>query len=380
MQTPLTPIFLLAEHQGESEARHNSTLVGTSGVELLRMLHETKVLRLSPPDRDLIDRYYRTSDSSHLIQLWSHHPGIHRTNVFHHHPPNNDPSHFLGPVANALPGYPPLRLAVSRSGYKPGGAFVRREFAADLDRLGDELLEHNPNIVVCLGNVALWALSGSTGVAKLRGTTLTSTITAAGFKLLPTYHPSAVLRNWDLRPTVLADLAKAGRESAYPEIRRPHREIWTEPTLADIREFFTLYVHGCSLLSVDIETAGDRITCIGFAPTSSLALVIPFDDERAATGNYWPTAQDERECWKLITNILSDPAIPKLFQNGAYDIAFLWRSMKVKVLGAEHDTMLCHHALQPEALKSLGFLGSIYSDEGSWKGMRKRKKSTKRDE
>lgn len=53
--------------------------------------------------------------------------------------------------------------------------------------------------------------------------------------------------------------------------------------------------------------------------------------------------------------------------------------MKIRTFGATHDTMLLHHALQPEALKNLGFLGSIYSDEGSWKDMRKAK-TTKRDD
>jgi hypothetical protein len=43
--------------------------------------------------------------------------------------------------------------------------------------------------------------------------------------------------------------------------------------------------------------------------------------------------------------------------------------------------MLLHHALQPESEKSLGFLGSIYTDEASWKTMRQRGKTTiKRDE
>ena len=375
----MTPLLLLAEARGESEAQHSSTLIGASGVELLRMLNESGVLRLSPVDRDLIDRYYRTSDSQHLIQLWSHHPEVHRTNVFNLHPPHNDLGHFLGAKSTALPAYPALKLGVQRSGYKPLGNFVRAEFAGELDRLGDELLDHNPNLIVALGNVALWALTGLTGVAGLRGTTLASTLTVAGFKILPTYHPAAVLRNWDLRPVVLANLMKAARESTYPEIRRPQREIWIEPTLADIREFFTRHITPSCLLSVDIETAGDRITCIGFAPSSHLALVIPFDDDRSATGNYWPTLADERECWDLIAGVLRDPTIPKLFQNGAYDISFLWRSMKIRVLGAEHDTMLLHHALQPEALKSLGFLGSVYSDEGTWKGMRK-KKTTKRDD
>lgn len=44
------------------------------------------------------------------------------------------------------------------------------------------------------------------------------------------------------------------------------------------------------------------------------------------------------------------------------------------------DTMLLHHALQPEALKSLGYLGSIYTDEGNWKQMREKVKTIKRED
>jgi uracil-DNA glycosylase len=366
----MTPIFLLAEARGESEARHNSTLVGASGVELLRMLAESGILTLSPVDRDLIDRYYRTSDSRPLIKLWNQHPEVHRTNVFNIHPPGNDLAHFQGPKANALPQYPPLKLS-GKSTIKPGGNFIRAEFATELERLGDELIEHNPNVVVCLGNVALWALTGQCGISNIRGTTTTSTLTVAGFKVLPTYHPSAVLRNWDLRPVVIADLMKAKRESAYADIRRPQREIWIEPGLDDIREFVARYIRGCSLLSVDIETAGDRITCIGFAPSYDRCIVIPFDDERQRGGSYWSDQRSEKDCWEIVRDVLIEPKIPKLFQNGAYDIAFLWRSMRIPVYGAEHDTLLLHHALQPESLKSLGFLGSIYSDEGTWKGPRR---------
>jgi hypothetical protein len=53
--------------------------------------------------------------------------------------------------------------------------------------------------------------------------------------------------------------------------------------------------------------------------------------------------------------------------------------MHIKVYGATEDTMLLNHALQPEMLKNLGFLGSIYSDERSWKGMAKHGKTIKRD-
>jgi uracil-DNA glycosylase len=373
----MTRIVLLAEAQGEAEAKHGSTLIGASGIELLRMMSEAELITLSPVDRDLIHKYYLTNDNRHIMALWDNHPEVYRTNVFNQHPPANNINWFLGAKSDALPGYPAARIDIKK--IRPAGPYVRREFAHELERLGDELLDKNPNVVVCLGNYALWAMAGRVGIGSIRGTTLLSTHTVANFKLLPTFHPSAVLQNYDLRPIVIADLMKATRESAHPDIRRPEREIWIEPTVEDIENFTESYIRGCDLLSIDIETAGDRITCIGFAPNSRIALVVPFDDARAADRNFWTSIEDEHAAWQIVKCILGDITIPKLFQNGAYDIAFLWRSMHIKVYGATEDTMLLNHALQPEMLKNLGFLGSIYSDERSWKGMAKHGKTIKRD-
>jgi len=189
-----------------------------------------------------------------------------------------------------------------------------------------------------------------------------STHTVADFKVLPTYHPAAVLRQYELRPVTILDLQKAKREAGFPEIRRPEREIWIEPSIPDIERFYHEHIVGCSLLSVDIETAGRSITCIGFAPKPSLAIVIPFYDARRKGKHYWSDPRDESKAWRIIGEILEDKGIPKLFQNGLYDIAFLWRSMGLKTYGATHDTMLLSHALQPEALKGLGFLGSTTTD------------------
>src|SRR6185369_15504472 len=104
----------------------------------------------------------------------------------------------------------------------------------------------------------------------------------------------------------------------FPDIRRPACEIWIEPTLEDIDDFIKRFVIGCDLASIDIETTGSRITCIGIAPKPDLAIVIPFDDERAKGGSYWPTREAESAAWQLIRNILIDGSIPKLFQNGLY--------------------------------------------------------------
>lgn len=367
----MTPIVLIGEARGADEDRINSSFVGPSGVELLRQLDEAGILSLTSDDRSYISRYYTHGDLRAIDSIWSLHADeIFRTNVLQFHPPGNDLNEVCGPKAEGVPGYPMMIK----------GKYLNAKYEPQLDRLAQEVLAHNPNLIICLGNSALWALSGSTGIAKVRGTTFYSSLTVADYKCISVYHPAAVLRQWELRPTTIMDLIKAAREAAYPDIRRPHFEVWIEPTIEDIIQFREKFIQNCDLLSVDIETSRTRITCIGFGPRRDLAIVIPFDDFRKSDGNYWSTQQLEKQCWEIIRGILEDANIPKLFQNGVFDISFLMRSYGILVKGAKEDTMLLSHALQPESLKGLGYLGSVYCDFGSWKSMRTKHSTIKRDE
>ncbi len=337
----MNEIAIVGEAYGEQEEKQRLPFVGAAGYALTQMLDEAGISRAS----------------------------CYLTNVFNLRPPSNRIEALCGPKQDGLQGYPALVK----------GKHVRAEFASELERLGAELVSVNPNIIIALGNTAMWSLLGRTAISKFRGTTELSTHTARGFKVLPTYHPAAVLRQWEIRPVTILDLMKAARESAFPEIRRPKREIWIEPTLEDLEEFYERYIVPSDCLSIDIETAGNQITCIGIGCSPRYALVIPFTDTRAKTRSYWDTHDAERKAWLLVKRVLELPN-RKLFQNGLYDIAFIWRTTGIKVRNAAEDTMLLHHALQPESLKGLGFLGSIYSDEGSWKQMRERVTTIKADE
>lgn len=366
----MKPLLLLGEAWGANEAKLKAGFVGASGIELLRMLNEATIITLTNDDFAFIKKFYDTSDPLCIDAIWRLHPEVTRANVFNLHPAGNDLRNLCGPRDEGVRGYP----ALTKSKY------LRREFIPHLERLADEICTLDPDLILALGNTPLWALAGTTGIGKLRGTTRLSTHTATGYKILPTYHPAAVIRQWELRPTTVIDLMKAQREMGFPEIRRPKREIWIEPTIEDIRTFIRDYVRGTPLLSVDIETAGSFVTCVGLGPNDDIALVVPFLDERKKDRCYWRSLEDERTAWELLRGVLGDRSIPKVFQNGLYDIAFLWRAIGIRTYGATHDTMLAHHALQPESLKSLGFLGSIYCDEGAWKQERGRSKTIKRDE
>jgi hypothetical protein len=125
-------------------------------------------------------------------------------------------------------------------------------------------------------------------------------------------------------------------------------------------------------LAVDVETRNGQITEIGFARSSSEALVVPFI--KGHNTHYWPTPGCEATALRYVKGILQSP-IPKIFQNGLYDIQYIWRTWKFPPRNCAEDTMLKHHSLFPEMQKGLGFLGSIYTEEPAWKFMRKGKET-----
>ena len=87
--------------------------------------------------------------------------------------------------------------------------------------------------------------------------------------------------------------------------------------------------------------------------------------------NYWDTAEEEIAAWKIVTRWINFP-MPKLAQNGLYDLQYLWRVHGIPVRNFLEDTMLLHHSIYIELKKDLGFMGSVYTDEASWKLMRQR--------
>jgi uracil-DNA glycosylase len=342
-------ISIVGEAFGEEEEKLGHPFVGTAGRELLSMLDEAGIVA-RPNVRWLSPEILR--------EFWLTQTEVHLTNVFNLRPgPKNDIDTLCVPKSEDRSGLPPLRA----------GKYIGHQYLPELSRLREELRAVKPNLVIGLGNTAAWALLGNAGISKIRGSITTARL-VPNQKVLPTYHPAAVLRQWDLRPVTVFDLMKARREAEFPDVRLPKRTVYIEPGLQDLEWFYVNHVLPNRYLSVDIETASDQITCIGFAPRTDLALVIPFVDLRRG-GNYWPTDTEELRAWDAVRRYLKSPC-RKVFQNGLYDIHFLWRRYGLPVHNAEHDTMLLHHALHPESEKGLGFLGSVYTNEASWKLMR----------
>jgi hypothetical protein len=190
-------------------------------------------------------------------------------------------------------------------------------------------------------------------------------------KIIPTYHPAAVLRAWSFRTIVLLDLIKARTFSDSRIISRPSRLVHIEPDLDDLIAWKAQILRA-PLISIDLENASpskktrDRyITCISFATSPQTSFVIPFVKD--GWKPYWSTVEEEYTAWETVREICESD-IPKLFQKHLFDTYVLKRNpVPINVCGQIHDTLHLHHSLYPEIQKDLGFLGSVYTEEPAWK-------------
>lgn len=369
-------LVFVGEAWGQHEEMNGSPFSGPAGAELTRML-----IQVLPGEATEKLRHGIRNNSKwwQLRDAWLHSCRISMTNLVNERPPNNNFELFCCGKKELPSDYPQLS-PVGRG----SAAYLKPEYLGEVDRLRQELSGARPNIVVPTGAIATWGVLGRSDISNVRGTTTmgSSGGPAQGLKVLPTYHPSAIIRGfWKWRPIVIADLMKAFRESHTLELVRPERFALVQPTLEQVIDWCAVAVNGEGPLAADIETAGMQITCIGFATDPNNAITIPFRNKEG-NKNYWAETKEEVLAWESVRTLL-ECGRPLVFHNGMYDIQFLAR-MGFNLRNAVHDTMLLHHSHYPEMQKALGFLGTIYTNEQSWKLMgrhrKTKEKGTKLDE
>lgn len=341
-------IFILAESPGEEESSLLRPLVGPSGQELRRMLATIGV---------------RLED-------------CYKSNVFSRRAPREATEETYG-----VPKDHPLALNALGPMSSNPILYLNSDFAPELERVYAEIHAVNPNVVIALGNFASWALGLGTGINSLRGNVHVGNIPGLSrpIKIVPTYHPALVLRQWSERTVALSDLEKAHGESHSPDFNYDNSELWLDPSLRDIAEFEHLHMRGAHTCATDVETKRGQITCVSFAPSVNHVLSIPFWID-GPDPNYW-SEEDEPLAWGFVRRWIEDPGLVKVLQNGLYDLQyFIAHGMKPR--NFSEDTMLQHHSLFSELRKGLGFLGSVYTNTPSWKFMRtyRQEEALKRDD
>jgi len=235
--------------------------------------------------------------------------------------------------------------------------------------LRQELSNCSANIIVALGNVPLWVLTGRMGITNWRGSILDSTL-LPGRKVIPTFHPATWTQEklygnpkaFLNRYQVVIDLQKAWSERLFPEIRQENRIIRIGPNYSEVLEFLSLctdLAEQGKVIDYDIETVPGttEVSCIGFSYSPNISMCIPF----VGPGGDYFTLDQEATITIQIAKLLENPNIRNRGQNIIFDSHMLFRRYGI-ITRAMDDTMVAQKILYPELPVGLDFITSLWTD------------------
>ncbi len=280
------------------------------------------------------------------------------TNVSRVRPPANDIGMFMA-----------MRKAdITGNHVKIRDRYVLPVIADGIEQLKREIEMCRPNVIIAFGNLALWALTGNWGIMSWRGSELQTDLPLAldyQPKVIPTYHPAAVLRVWPWRPIVVHDLKRAQRHAHYAGITRAPFRFTVRPDFATAKSILGTLLHALNTsptpvkLGTDIETRAGHIACIGIAWSKLEAICIPLMCVDKPEG-YWPLDEEADLCY-LIYLILTHPNVENVGQNFIYDAQYFFRHLHF-IPSLARDTMIAQHSCLSMSQKGLDFLSSMHCE------------------
>lgn len=227
----------------------------------------------------------------------------------------------------------------------------------------------NLTVIAALGELALLALTGESGVTKKRGSVYPCSL-GLDCKVLAIRHPSAALpfRNFCLQYVMVHDYVRLKEESAFPEIRLPERDLKINPTFEDALAYLRSIKSG-DCIGCDIESPQSvgELTHISFSKTPADAMCIPFKIGDRNTFNI----DQETEIWIEITRIAEDPTITITGHNYSFDATYQFRKYGIRSCNMR-DSMQAQgivYAGLPKTMKpkGLAFTASIHTRERYYK-------------
>lgn len=212
--------------------------------------------------------------------------------------------------------------------------------------LMQEIKEIKPNVVVPLGNYALWALYQEQKITAWRGSILESTL-LPGQKIIPTLHPAYYLHKGGFmshkEPLGIWDFVRIKEESATPDICLPAPNFLTNPTTDDIDQAVERLLRADHITADTEWYAPERLAYIGFSDSPNWAIVI---------------SPDSMTAYRAYKTILGSD-VPKWWQNAMFDDVALDR-IGIEVNNVVHDTMVMWHSCwQDLREKSLAVQASV---------------------
>lgn len=255
-------------------------------------------------------------------------------------------------------------ISPSKSGQTPKVLPMGENY---INILKDELSKCSANVILAIGNIALFALTNRWGITSWRGSVLESTL-LPGRKVIPVIHPATYTEEklWKNpkaylnKHLIIMDLRRALKESEFPDIRRKDRKLIIKPSFRETLAFLDQCKHvgyAKGIIDYDIEITNMELSCISFATSPQMVMSIPFT---APGGDYFPPDQ-EAQIMIQIATIMRDKKISKRGQYIIFDSHFLLRKYGIRTHNL-HDTMVAQKILYPDFLVGLDFITAMWTD------------------
>jgi len=209
------------------------------------------------------------------------------------------------------------------------------------------------NLIVPLGNSALFAVAGETHISRWRG----SVFQKSDLKILPTFHPAAVMRQQDMIPVVIADLQKIGTEGWTSDYIVPVQNYERNATLLHMDKLSPARPIAFDVETKALEPSEGSIVLCGLCQQPTLAYVL--DDKE-----FYSAIIKER-----LQTLLGSGA-PKIGHNIIFDIRHM-NAQGIRVKPPWFDTMIAHHLTLSDTPNDLGFVSSLYTRIPYWKHLAK---------
>jgi len=245
-----------------------------------------------------------------------------------------------------------------------------------VEELQRELIDVNPNVIVPLGNSALWALCDRANITMWRGSVIESKL-LPGKKVIPCLHPASYTQDKLFKAPeaylnkflIIMDLKKVKRESEYPEIRLTNRKVHMRPSYPEALEFIADCMQrakeGVAIdYDIELDPGSQELSCISFAISPTEAFCIPFMDQ---TGNYF-TPEQELKIMRRLDELFRNSGYAKGGQNIGFDSHYMLRKYGIRTRNIERDTMVAQRILYPEFSRMhgggarLNFITAMWTD------------------
>jgi DNA polymerase I-like protein with 3'-5' exonuclease and polymerase domains/uracil-DNA glycosylase len=317
-------IVIVGEAPGQDEELEGRPFVGASGKLLRTMLREAGI----NPDK----AYY--------------------TNVCKYRPPGNKIDAWV--TASK-------KVGMANEWPEKDGRYYNEAVGEGLDELLGEIAGRNPRVVIGLGNVALWALTGEWGITDWRGSEMSIAKLDAGVDIpfVPTLHPAAILRSWDTRAQAAHDLKFRVVRRLRGGFETPEWDHNWSPTFNGAIDFI-MALEGD--VAVDVETSRGQTVCVGLATSARRAMCIPFISE--GYGAYWTHEEKSLVISTLhrkLCNIKVSLRVNVIGQNFNYDESYFDDNFDF-IPRVAFDTLIAQSVLFPGTPRGLGYLSSMYCD------------------